>query len=1019
MHHFLPPIFCLLLLAFAAKTAQAKSGSNLFPESARENARRNLERYGWAKAECDRAIEAARPFVALSDRFLWEWVPEQTISRSHQVNQRKVCPNCGPKQPADGGPKFVSDPIQNPWRITCATCGEVFPKNDFAAFYASGKDEHFLFDPGRADRSLLVSSDHPDPADPKHRFQVDDGLGWKARDGEKYFFIGFCGEHIWSKILEGLRALSTAYLLTGDPQYAHKAAVLLDRIADVYPAMDWKPWHRLGHYQSHGGFGNGKLFGRIWETNVAKTLATAYDAIYPGMDGDEELVRFLSSRAAEHQLPGDKGSLAGIRRHIEDGILREIGNGILSGSIRGNQGMHQSAMAVTALVLDEPETSEEWIRWIFRTDPDPAHMYDAPATGANLLKMLVSQVDRDGMGNEASPSYNSIWPNGYLEVAEVLERSERYRSLSPLRENTRLRRMFHTPVQLLCLGKYVPPIGDSGRTGAPSRSGLSLETYLRAYQLWKDPQLARIAYLLNGDTADGLHGDIYQAEPEQLAKEIRQVVESAGPLKLESVNLDGYGFAALRSGEGDLARDLWLYYGRSSGHGHLDALNLGIHAFGVDLAPDLGYPEHTGPWPKRMGWTSNTISHNTVVVNRRKQDSSWIGKLHLFSVGPQYKIVELSAEKSYRETRLYRRTSALIDLSPTDSYIVDLFRIVGGEDHRWSFHSADGLVTTEGLALLPQGQGTYAGEDVAFGSPYDGDLTWGYPGSGFQYLYNVRRDPAPGDVCSVEWRVRDTWKVWERPRDVRLRVTLVNPPGEVSLAHGDPPQNKHGNPRRLTYLLVGGSPGRRDTSTFISVIEPYESKRKIRRITRVPIEPSTEPFFRLQAVALKIECADGRFDYVMSALDGKTERMVDGAIRFAGRFGVLSVKDGKCVGAQLVGGNLLAGFGAELTLPVGEWASIIRAMSREPEQPSWIETDATLPDDGSLVGKWILIEPDGPRDAAYRIEAVRKLDAGTRIELGNVSLARDMQETADGEVRYLYDFKEGARFTIPLDARLA
>ena len=36
----------------------------------------------------------------------------------------------------------------------------------------------------------------------------------------------------------------------------------------------------------------------------------------------------------------------------------------------------------------------------------------------------------------------------------------------------------------------------------------------------------------------------------------------------------------------------------------------------VWILPDLGYPEYTGEDPKRLQWISNTISHNTVVVDR-------------------------------------------------------------------------------------------------------------------------------------------------------------------------------------------------------------------------------------------------------------------------------------------------------------------------------------------------------------------------------------------------------------------
>jgi hypothetical protein len=39
-------------------------------------------------------------------------------------------------------------------------------------------------------------------------------------------------------VARALRALCDAYLYTGEVKYAHSGLILLDRVADVYPAMD-------------------------------------------------------------------------------------------------------------------------------------------------------------------------------------------------------------------------------------------------------------------------------------------------------------------------------------------------------------------------------------------------------------------------------------------------------------------------------------------------------------------------------------------------------------------------------------------------------------------------------------------------------------------------------------------------------------------------------------------------------------------------------------------------------------
>ena len=55
----------------------------------------------------------------------------------------------------------------------------------------------------------------------------------------------------------------------------------LDRVADVYPEMDYTPMHKMGFQHSQGGRGTGRIEGCIWETN-AKDFARAY-ALLPAI----------------------------------------------------------------------------------------------------------------------------------------------------------------------------------------------------------------------------------------------------------------------------------------------------------------------------------------------------------------------------------------------------------------------------------------------------------------------------------------------------------------------------------------------------------------------------------------------------------------------------------------------------------------------------------------------------------------------------------------------------------------
>ena len=84
--------------------------------------------------------------------------------------------------------------------------------------------------------------------------------------------------------------------------------------------------------------------------------------------------------------------------------------------------------------------------------------------------------------------------------------------------------------------------------------------------------------------------------------------------------MSAYGLAMLRSGKGSQAAGLSLYYGLAGGHGHYDRLNIELFAKDERLLPDLGYPEYMSGFHKKLaGWTGHTVSHNTVLVNERRQ----------------------------------------------------------------------------------------------------------------------------------------------------------------------------------------------------------------------------------------------------------------------------------------------------------------------------------------------------------------------------------------------------------------
>ncbi|MDP6777320.1 MAG: heparinase II/III family protein, partial [Candidatus Latescibacteria bacterium] len=668
-----------------------------------QNMRRNIDRYPWAASERDGAVEQTRRWTALDDDSLWGLVTNQAIGRSTTPNVERGCPTC-----RDGFSRYEVDVLADPWKIRCTGCGVRYPTNDFGAYYRGGVGPDGCFDPGRADRSLLFNTEHPDPGDPLHGFAVDDGLGWTNEEGEAYRLVGVYAHYgIWSEISTACRCLTRAFLMTGDRQYAHKAGVLLARVADVYPDMDWSYWAERGFFNSDGLSGRGRIFGRIWEPSLLKAFTECFDAVRDSWRDDDPLFSFLGDKQRVHRLRA-QDSVAALCEHYETHVLREAIGAIVAGDIHHNEPGDQSTMAMLAIALDAEDT-DEWLDWIF----SEGYLMGGTPCGGHIPQLFAAEIDRDGIGSEGSPGYSLGWLKsgmGMTTLCDYLEARPSYARHS-IRDYPRYRRMFLAGIRLIMLGRYVPNIGDTGSVGSPHLCGLTVGQCEEGYDLFGDPILAQAAYHLVDGDLDRIEPAIADAEPGAFRAAVEKVIQIHGPLRLKSEVMTGYGLALLRDGKDERERTLWLYYGRNMGHGHADRLNLGLHAFGLDLMPDMGYPEHARVWPKREGWTHHTVSHNAVVVDRSRQKGTYSGKIDFVAITDEAQAVAVSSPDVYPQCSVYGRSSVMVRISDDNFYVADLFRASGGNGHHYLFHSADGEITLGGMDLVPQRQGTYAGED--------------------------------------------------------------------------------------------------------------------------------------------------------------------------------------------------------------------------------------------------------------------------------------------------------------------
>lgn len=992
-----------------------------------EAARRNVSAYGWAHQLRDGAVARAARLVEQDDGWIWSAITSQGLPRSYAVNQTLGSPITGRDYYKYGAYSWIGDPYARPWKLTDPSSGYVFPTNDFPAFYRSGLDERGEFDRSRADESLLVNQLYPERGP---SWGVDDGLGWVDENGDRWTFVAYYNHwFVWgynnfsagglALVSSALQAARDAYVYTGDLAYAHAGLIMLDRIADVYPRLHTGEWDREdGYLASDGHTRRGKAVGKIWEAFLAQHLCTAYDAFFPAIGDDDAagVVPFLAAKAEQHGLP-PKGTAADVRANIENGILRVIYPEVKAANIHGNFGMHQSALALAAVVLDHAPETQEWIDFTFQAGGF-AGTGDADwhVTGGNVEATLVNDVDRDGWGYE-SPGYNELWIDQITQVADVLEGYDGYDG-ADLYQHPKFKAMVLARPSLTVQGTFTPAIGDSHQVAVPGLLGTAAK-YAAGFLRYPNVPLAQAAYQLNGNSADGLNGGIFMENPEKLAADIQAAVDANGPLDLPTDNLTGYGAAFFRNGLTGPA--CLLYYGAQYAHGQRNALYVDLWSHGLNLAGSLGYPEFANSSALTVEWNQNTVAANTVVVDASPQRFVLHneGQPHNWVDTPEVKVADVSAPTVY-DVDQYRRTTAQIRVGDMDSYYVDLFRVDGGSEHVYSFHGVSTTADVTGVALIKQDGGSYAGPTVeppADSAPSDRSA------SGYAWLSNVSRG-APEGAFSVDWPILDPYDLKQPDEPIHLRLTMLSDVDELALADGRTPRNKKGNPNPLRYMLARRT-GTDLSSRFVSVIEPYNGAPLVASARTVPVEVTEGTLADGAATAVRIELADGRVDYVVSCLDPTVQLKVDGHFLFRGAFGFLRQR-GSATELTVTSDS------TQLVPVVGRADGVVRAMSAEhgavsgrltsfsrdllEESTLLITPDTPVGDPAGLVGRYVYVANDGVRNAAYRITSARL--SGGELELRvRGTTVRSFADDQDAGAGYVYDVAVGARASVPLTRR--
>lgn len=745
-----------------------KGKKMIYPDSLIAIARKNVASFPSARKVSDGIVTRADYWLGFDHEALSKIITSAEVPRAFDLST-SGCPLHGDTIFTVGGTyPWIIDP-KKPLQVRCPVGGEVYPSNNRAECHHDGMKEVYH------DDSLFV----------------DNGWGWSSPDGEKFWFVAYANQWTWNKYIgPGLTSLAEAYLLTGNGQYAEKAAEMLYLIAKVYPSMDYENQSRYGWMMKQQNIRYpGKVLNRIWETRFITGLAEAYDMIWDHIDLSFSLQGKIGKSGEE------------IRSFIEANLLEDALEAIEQEKILGNFGMHQDALVTLHLAR----------QYAGRDDAIEAliNRHSSRFATSGLRYALYNQVKRDGIPYE-SPGYNTIWVSQLTRIADKLQKMA-----IDLFEEKKMKRLIDAPLEMVAIGKYTPDPGDGGSV----LGGL----------IGRNPDIYQIVFNRYGDDKY-LHW-INQSAGKQFtsfSSLFREPLSNISPLPdnrvvdiLPSRLFAGYGLGILNNRSDRTA--LAMTYGMHYSHYHWDFLNFEVFANGQKMMPDLGYPDAMNVFvPGIYSWSTNTISHNTVVVDEKRQQINQPGILHEFVNGSFARAIDASSP-AYTKVETYRRNIMMIDTDEQQSYFVDFFHLSGGTRHDYSLHGPPGDVCYPESEWSDTLSGTFAGRDIKLGSIYDNERLReqgsiigyaSYQGSGFQHLFNVQKHLSGEGM--IEYRHFSD-------NDARLRIVMLSD-GQQELHIADAYDKPRARSNLLKYLVAtrrstDGSPLQ---SNFVSILFPYK-----------------------------------------------------------------------------------------------------------------------------------------------------------------------------------------------------
>lgn len=338
---------------------------------------------------------------------------------------------------------------------------------------------------------------------------------------------------------------------------------------------------------------------------------------------------------------------------IENHFLRPLIDTIrhYDAGISNWQSWHNAGVASAAFVMGDAE------------------LVDWAVNGkSGFVFQMRESVTDSGMWYEAAPSYHWYALSAHVYLLEAAARAgmDLY-ALPPVKK------MFDGPLRQLFPDLTYPALNDSGRSSITGQR----DQYEVAYRRFEDP-----AYLPLLDPRNSEQALLWGVDTLPEDRPTR--------LRLRSTNDPSDGLAVLRDASGQTA--VFFDYGPgTSGHVHSAKLGLILYAHGDERLVDPGRLPYGNPMHR--AWFTQTLAHNTVVVNETSQNKVPC-KLLAFGVTKDFAVVRATCDGAYKGVAIDRA------LCLAGNVLLDVVHCTSEEDATFDLP----LHFRGALADLPEGE---------------------------------------------------------------------------------------------------------------------------------------------------------------------------------------------------------------------------------------------------------------------------------------------------------------------------